>query len=85
MTCRGIIKSILVGREVKSIKGLFKSVGRKGPEGEIFGLIDIAKSQEPGDCPFRYSWGLECYCDNQSYIKQYIEQHKDKFPELYEK
>ena len=85
MNCQCVLKSVLVGEEAEFVRRLFKSLERKGPEGEMVGVIEQAKRQCSMDCPFSYSWGFKYYCDNQRFIKQYVEQHKDNFPELYEK
>jgi hypothetical protein len=85
MNCQCVLKSVLVGEEAEFLKSLFKSLERKAPEGEILGVIDGVKQQGPSDCSFRFSWGFTYYCNNQSFIKQYLEQHEDDFPELLEK
>ena len=85
MNCQCVLKSVLVGEKVESLRKLFKLLERKAPEGEMLGVIDGAKQQGPRDCSFRFSWGFTYYCNNQCFIKQYLEQHKDDFPELHEK
>ena len=74
MECQCILKTVLVGERAKSIRSVFKILGKKVPKGEMLGVIDRAKSQFITDCPFRYSLGFDYYCDNQSFIKQYKEQ-----------
>jgi len=83
MECQCILKSVLVGERAKLIRGVFKSTEKKVPKGEMLGVIDRTKSQFITDCPFRYSLGFDYYCDNQSFIKQYVEQHKYNLPELH--
>lgn len=83
MECQCILKSVLVGERAKLIRGVFKILEKKVPKGEMLGVIDRTKSQFITDCPFRYSFGFEYYCDNQSFIKQYVEQHKYTLPELH--
>lgn len=78
ISCQCFFKSVLAGDSVEFIKSLFKSVDRKCPKGQMLGLIGESKPQARKDCPFKYSWGFETYCDNQRYIKQYIKQHKTK-------
>ena len=74
MECQCILKSVLVGERAKLIRHVFRILEKKVPKGEMLGVIDRTKSQFITDCPFRYSFGFEYYCDNQSFIKQYKEQ-----------
>lgn len=79
-------KSILTGKEVQFIiEHLFVKIEAKAPQGKMLGLIDDSRGNVNFGCPFLYSFGYAYYCDDQDFIKQYIEEHKDKFPELYEK
>ena len=84
--CTCTLKDVLVGEDVQFIiEHLFKKVGDKAPQGEMLGFIDDSKRKGDSGCPFFYSFGCAYYCDNQSLIKQYIEEHKDRFPELRER
>ena len=80
MDCQCILESVLVGEKAESLRNLFKAVKRKAPQGEMLGVVDWAKQSCAYDCTFKYSWGYKYYCDNQSFIKEYVEQNKDKFP-----
>jgi len=80
MECQCILKSVLVGEKAESLRNLFKIVKSKAPQGEMLGVVDWAKQHCAHDCTFKYSWGYKYYCDNQSFIKEYVEQNKDKFP-----
>ncbi len=75
-SCRCFFKAVLAEDYVEFIKSLFRSVGRKCPEGKMLGSIDEGKSPVSIDCSFKHSWGYETYCDNQQYIKQYIKLQK---------
>lgn len=81
--CRCTLKDVLVGEDVQFIREhLFKKVGDKAPQGEILGFIDNSKRKGDSGCPFMYNFGFAYYCDNQSFIKQYMEKHKNRFSEL---
>lgn len=82
ISCRCCFKAVLAEDYVEFIKSIFRSVGRKCPEGKMLGLIDEGKSPVRIDCSFKYSWGYETYCDNQQYIKQYIKQQKTNIKKL---
>ena len=85
MECQCILESVLVGEEAEFLRNLFKTMAKKAPHGEMLGVVDWAKQSCAHDCTFKYDWGFKYYCDNQSFIKEYVEQNKDKFPELHGK
>jgi len=83
MGCQCILNSVLVGEEAESIVSFLRTIKYKHPKGEMLGIVDWAKQSCEHDCTFKFDWGFKHYCDNQSYIKEYIEKNRDKFPELH--
>ena len=82
--CTCTLKDMLVGEDARFVKSFFRK-RQKEPQGEILGLIDDSKRKGDSGCPFFYNFGFAYYCDNQSFIKQYIEEHEGRFSELKER
>lgn len=74
MECGGIIEAVLADKEADFIINLFKITREKCPKGKMLARLDNTKSQCQNDCPFIFKWGFGDYCDNQDFIKQYMEQ-----------
>ena len=58
---------ILSEEESQFIIGLFNTIEKKSPNGRLLALIE---KQCDKDCPYRFSWGYDKYCDNQHRIEE---------------
>ena len=66
------IKRVLDSSETEFIRGLFNTRDRKTPKGVNICEIDNSKPGGLYDCPHRFSWAFEYYCDNPEILRKNI-------------
>ncbi len=71
--CRCQMKRLLSTEEKNDLVYLMKRLGRRSPSGEKIILLDSHDMRLMNfSCKHLYSFGFDCYCDNQAKVDEFI-------------